>query len=216
MTRVRTADLVEALSERAAPVRPLASPAWRSTVAIVVLAAVATLAIILLGNSADLLARYAGRHPAMIAEMVAAGVTAVLAIVGAFALAVPGGSRRWLYAPLPSFALWVVLAGAGCFKILPSAGYSPADSADCLLFVIVTSLAIGGPLFWRLSRAHPLDPLPVAILGGLGSAAAAALLLQFFHPFAITVEDFAVHLIAVVLVITMFARANRKILAPTR
>lgn len=64
--------------------------------------------------------------------------------------------------------------------------------------------------------AHPLDPLPVAILGGLGSAAAAALLLQFFHPFAITAEDFAVHLIAVVLVITMFARANRKILAPTR
>jgi hypothetical protein len=86
---------------------------------------------------------------------------------------------------------------------------------DCLLFIVATSALIGAPLVWRLSRAHPLDPLPVAALAGLGSAAAGAFLLQFFHPFTVTALDFAVHVLAVLLVVAVFARANRKILAPT-
>jgi hypothetical protein len=215
MTRPPTDALIEALAERAAPVRPLASPGWRATLAIGVLSVVGVLLIAFFGHSAQLLARYAGRHDVMMVEMAAMALTTALSIAGAFALSVPGGSRVWLFAPLPSALVWIAIAGAGCVGAAPSPGYEPSHSVDCLLFVIVTSVLVGAPLVWRLSRAHPLNPLPVAALAGLGSAAAGAILLQFFHPFTVTAIDFAVHVLAVLLVIAIFARVNRKILAPT-
>jgi hypothetical protein len=58
---------------------------------------------------------------------------------------------------------------------------------------------------WRLSRAAPIDPLPVAALGGLGAAALAAFLLQFFCPSAVTFLDLAVHLAAIAIVIGLTA-----------
>ena len=167
------------------------------------------------GDVQQLRARYFGREDMMMLEMAAMALTAVLAIAAAFALSVPGGSRRWLLAPLPSALLWVAIAGAGCIGVSRTPGYDPGHSMDCWLFISLASLAIGAPLVWRLSRAHPLDPLPVAALAGLGSAAAGAFLLQYFHPFAVTAIDFAVHLVTVLLVVAIFARANRKILAPT-
>jgi hypothetical protein len=213
MTRPPTDALIEALADRAAPVRPLASPAWRAALAIAALAAFAALLIVAFGDLSQLLARYAGRHDMMMVEMAAMVLTAALAIAGAFALSVPGGSRRWLLAPLPTALAWVAIAGAGCLGVTRSPGHE--QGIDCLLFILVASVMIGAPLVWRLSRAHPLDPLPVAALAGLGSAAAGAFLLQFFHPFAVTAVDFAVHVLAVLLVIAIFARASRKILAPT-
>ena len=213
MTRPPTDALIEALAERAAPVRPLASPAWRATLAIVSLVVIGALLIATFGNVPQLLARYAGRHDAMMIEMTAQALTAVLAIAGAFALSVPGGSRRWLLAPLPTALVWIVIAGAGCIGVVRPSG--DEQSVDCLLFILATSALVGAPLVWRLSRAHPIDPLPVAAMAGLGSAAAGAFLLQFFHPFAVTALDFAVHVLAVLLVVAIFARANRKIMAPT-
>jgi Negative regulator of sigma F len=213
MTRPPTDALIEALADRAAPVRPLGSPARRAALAIALLAAVAALLIVAFGDLSQLLARYAGRHDVMMIEMAAMMLTAALAIAGAFALSVPGGSRRWLLAPLPSALVWIAIAGAGCIGVTRSPGHE--QGMDCLLFILAASALIGAPLVWRLSRARPLDPLPVAALAGLGSAAAGAFLLQFFHPFAVTALDFAVHVLAVLLVIAIFARANRKILAPT-
>jgi uncharacterized membrane protein len=54
----------------------------------------------------------------------------------------------------------------------------------------------------------------VALLGGLGTAAMAAFLLQFFHPFAITFIDLAVHLVAILLVVAATGLLNRRALAP--
>ena len=213
MTRPPTDALIDALADRAAPVRPLAAPGWRAAVAIALLVVVGSLLIMAFGNVAQLVARYAGRHDAMMVEMAAMALTAALAIAGAFAMSVPGGSRRWLFAPLPSALVWIAIAGAGCLGVTRSSGQE--QSMDCLLFILAASALIGAPLVWRLSRAHPLDPLPVAALAGLGSAAAGAFLLQFFHPFTVTALDFAVHVLAVLLVIAIFARANRRILAPT-
>jgi hypothetical protein len=85
---------------------------------------------------------------------------------------------------------------------------------DCLIFILATSVVLGAPLLWRLSRASPIEPLPVAVLGGLGTAALAAFLLQFFHPFAVTFIDLAVHLSAIGLVVGATAFLNRRMLSP--
>lgn len=214
MKRPPTDALIEALADRAAPVRPLAPPAWRAMLAIVLLAVFGGFAIMAFGDAAQLRARYFGREDMMMLEMAAMALTALLAIAGAFATSVPGGSRRWLFAPIPSALIWVGIAGVGCIGVVRSAG--DEESMHCMLFIIAFSVLIGAPLVWRLSRAHPLDPVPVAVLAGLGSAAAGAFLLQFFHPFAVTALDFAVHVLTVLLVVMIFARSSRKILAPTR
>jgi hypothetical protein len=52
-----------------------------------------------------------------------------------------------------------------------------------------------------LRRACPLQPGLTAAVAGLASAAAAATLLNFFHPFDAAATDLAVHAVAVALVI---------------
>jgi hypothetical protein len=69
-------------------------------------------------------------------------------------------------------------------------------------------------LLWLLARARPIEPVPVALTAGLGIAALAAFLLQFFHPFAVTFLDLATHLAAVLLVVGAATLFNRRALAP--
>ena len=67
-----------------------------------------------------------------------------------------------------------------------------------------------------LRKAQPIAPTPVAVLGALGVAALAASLLQFFHPFDITVIDLGFHLAAVALVMLIGAALRRPLLAAPR
>ena len=60
-----------------------------------------------------------------------------------------------------------------------------------------------------LRKARPLAPARVAALGGLGVAALAAFLLQFFHPFDVTFMDLSVHLVAIGLVTAVSTLAGR-------
>ncbi len=217
MTARPTDELIEALAAEARPVRPLAAPMKRALATLAAAAVAGGLAILVLGDAGQLLTRYAGREALMALEMAAMLTTGLLAVVGAFFVSVPGGSKRWLLAPLPPFLAWVLLSGLGCYSELVrsgSSGWEIGHSVDCLLFIIANSLLLGAPLIWRLSRARPIEPLPVALLGGLGTAALAAFLLQFFHPFAVTFIDLAVHLAAILLVVSAAALTNRRALAP--
>jgi hypothetical protein len=150
-------------------------------------------------------------------EMAAMLATGVLAIAAAFALSIPGRSRRWIAAPLPTLALWLLLSGAGCYGELLSPGSSETASGEsmhCLLFILGTSAMLAPLLIWRLSKARPIEPLPVALLGGLGIAAVSALVLQFFHPFAVTFLDLGMHVIAILMVVGMVGLLSRRTLAP--
>jgi hypothetical protein len=71
-------------------------------------------------------------------------------------------------------------------------------------------LALG--LFWMLRRARPIAPLSVAALGTLGVAASAAFMLQFFHPFDVTVIDLSLHLAAIALVVLLGTMWRRPLL----
>jgi hypothetical protein len=212
-----TDDLVAALAADVRPVRVLAPPLRRALATLAALALAGGLAVWLVGDTTGMLARYAGRETLMALEMAAMTTTALLAVAGAFFLSIPGGSRRWLLAPLPAFALWFGLSGLGCYQDLvrqgPS-GLALGHSMDCLGFILAAGLAVGAPLLWRLSRARPIEPMPVALLAGLGAAALAALLLQFFHPFALTLVDLAVHFGAVLIVVAIASALRRQALAP--
>ena len=217
MNPAGTDDLINELAADARPVRPLAPPLRRAASMLGLLALGAGLALAFLGDWSQLRGRYAGREGILMLEMCAMAATAVLAIVGAFFVSVPGRSRWWRLAPIPPFLLWLLLSGAGCYADFLRSGPIGRDighSMDCLIFILAVSLVVGAPLIGRLSRASPIDPVPVALLGGLGTAAAAAFMLQFFHPFAVTFLDLAVHVAAIGLVVGAAALINRRALSP--
>lgn len=217
MSHRQTDDLIEALAADAVPVEPLAPPLRRCLVALGAIAVSGLVLVLAFGDASGLLTRYSGRFGRLALESGAMILTATLALVGAFEISIPGRSRRWLLAPLPALLAWIGLSGAGCYEQFVTAGTMgslPGESANCFRFLIAGSLLVGLPLLWQLSKARPVDPLPVAMLGGLGAAAATAFLLQFFHPFAITLADLGVHLFAVGLIVLAASLSRRLTLKP--
>lgn len=215
MSAARTDALIAALAAEARPIAPLAPPLRRALTILGVIAFVGLIAIIWRGDWSALAARYAGREDIMMLENAAMLATGALAVIGAFFLSIPGTSRRWMLAPVLPFIAWVTLSGAGCYDHFlrnSASGWGLRHSVDCLLFILGVSLVLAVPLIWRLSRASPIDPLPVAVLGGLGTASLAALLLQFFHPFAVTFLDLGVHLLAVASVVAVMAAIRHRAL----
>jgi len=216
MSRPSTNALITELVANAGAVRPLAAPLWRGLATIALLAVAAATVILLFGDMQGLSTRYAGRHLLMMLEMAAMLLTGVIAILGAFFISIPGRSRLWLLAPLPSLVAWVGLSGLGCYQDFlrfGSGGLAFGDSMTCLMLLLGGGLLVGVPLLLLLARARPVEPLPVALLGGLGAAAASAFLLQFFHPFALTAIDLGVHLLGVGLIVGIASHSRRRTLS---
>lgn len=216
MTVSRTDTLIDQLVADVHPVRPLRSPVIRALMTLAAIALVAGVAIALLGDVGGLRQRYSGRELLLALEMGAMLTTGVLAIVAAFSASISGGSKRWRVAPIPPFTLWLLVSGFGCYGDFVRRGgaeWELGDSMHCLLFIVATSAVLAPLLIWQLARAKPIDPLPVALLGGLGIAAVSAFVLQFFHPYSVTFIDLAVHLVAILIVVGSLGLANRRALA---
>lgn len=207
-----TALLIERLSGELRPVRRLRPPAAR---ALLWLAVVATVSALLIARFVDLsVITQRIAVPRIAAECIGSLLTGITAIFAAFQLSVPGRSRRWGLVPLPFLALWLAASGLGCLRNGWSPGRDGVDeSAHCFIFILAVSVPLAAGLFWMLSRARPITPLPVAMLGTLGVAATAALLLQFVHPFDVTVIDLAFHAAAVALVMLVGTLLRRRLLA---
>jgi hypothetical protein len=71
------------------------------------------------------------------------------------------------------------------------------ETRDCLVFIVGLSVPLSAALILMLRRACSLAPALTATMAGLASAAAAATLLNFFHPYDAAATDLAVHLAAV-------------------
>lgn len=216
MSERSTEQLIADLASDAQAAKPLPAPWRRALITLAAIAVVGFVAIVLMADPSTLRARYAGREDMMALEMAAALATGALALTAAFFLAIPGRSRRWMLSPLLPFIAWISLSGMGCYRDLlgGATGAASGDGVDCLIFIVGASLVLGIPVLWLLARARPLEPLPVAAMAGLGVAALAAFLLQFFHPFTVTFLDLGMHLIAVLIVIGAAAMLNRRTLAP--
>lgn len=194
--------LIGALAANLHTVRPLRPPPAR---AIIWLALVATLAAAL-AIFADLPAMWhrLTATPDMWLAMVGSAATAAAAALAAFELSMPDRSRAWALLPLPAFALWLGASGFGCLRtyVLPGTHVATmGETRDCLVFIIGLSVPLSAALILMLRRAYSLAPGLTAAMAGLASAAAAATLLNFFHPYDAAATDLVVHLIAVGLVV---------------
>jgi hypothetical protein len=77
------------------------------------------------------------------------------------------------------------------------------ESYDCLMFILALSVPLSIVLVVMLRRAYSLRPALTAATGGLAVAAAAATLLNFFHPYDAAATDLAIHAAAVGLVVAV-------------
>jgi len=211
--RTSTEALISGLGAQLVPVRPLAPP---------VLRALAWLAVVGLAVGVFVAQRHAlpgfvarNANPATALECAAMLLTGIVAVVAAFHASIPGRNPAWRWAPLPPLLVWLAGSGLGCLNNglgLGAASDRFGESPGCFLFIVGTSLPLALGLGWLLRRARPLEPLPVALLGGLGVAALAGFVLQFFHPFDTTVIDLLFHAAATGTVLAV-ASGVRRVLA---
>lgn len=208
-----TDQLIEQLSEELRPVRRLPAPGVRALLWLALCGALCAALILLFAHPAMYLSRFA--VPRIAVETIATGLTAIAATLAAFELSVPDRSPRWAWLPVPPFLVWLGASGLGCLQngfSLGGPGALIGHSGHCFRFIVAVSVPLSLGLFWRLRRARPIDPLPVAALGTLATAASAAFLIQFFHNFDVTVIDLAFHLAAVGLIVLIGVALRRPLL----
>ena len=178
---MRTEDLIADLASRAAPVRPLASPAIRLAAwsAVAVASALAGLAAFgLRSHVQDLLGQ-----PSFLATAVASFGTAMLAGAAALVLAVPGAERspalrRFAWALL---AIWGSLMVAGVIRAGEGFSHDP-HWPICVIRVIAIGLVPAWTLFGMLRRGAPLRLRSAGALAAIAAMAAAAGVIQFICP----------------------------------
>ena len=198
--------LIRSLTAELRPVRRLAKPWVRALYWLAVVGALAA-ALAPMADTAELRQRLAA-VPDMWLAVLGSSLTALLAGFAAFQTSVPDRKSTWALLPLPALLLWVGASGLGCLRnwIIPGThDASLAEARICLVFILGVSLPLSALLLVMLRRACPLRPNMTAGLGGLAAASAAATLLNFFHPYDAAATDLAVHVVAVLIVIT----ANR-------
>jgi hypothetical protein len=214
---MNTDDLIAQLSASAAPVKRLAPPMRRACLWLAVVAALAAVPIVLRSNL-PVVAEGAAT-PRMATELFATLATGAAGVIAAFHLSIPGRSRAWALLPAPFALLWLAMSGWGCVEFWPEQnrrGWELGQSHNCFFFLLAVGLPLGGLLFLSLRRASPLQPKLVAWVAALGAAALAAFLLQFFHPFDVTLMDLGTHLAALAVLIAVFSLSSRLSLAGRR
>jgi hypothetical protein len=210
---MKTDQIIDNLAAELAPVRVLRPPAARALLWLAVVGVVSAALILRFTQWGAILPRL--QTPRVALETAATALTAITATIAAFELSIPDRSPRWAWLPVPTLLVWLTASGLGC--LANGLGTHGADgpmgeSAHCFVFITGASVPLAIGLFWMLRRARPLDPLPVAAIGTLGVAATSAFVLQFFHPFDITVIDLALHLAAIGLVVLIGTALRRPLL----
>jgi hypothetical protein len=205
--------LIDRLVTDLRPVRVLTSPWIRAGWWLAGVLALAAL----FASFADLsgLERRLASEPDMWLAVLGSTATAVLAAVAAFQLSLPDRSRRWALLPLPALALWAGASGLGCARtwLLPRPeGVVSDEMRHCLMFIIALAVPLSAAMFLMLRRGYSLYPSLTGAVAGLAIAAAAATLLNFFHPFDAAFDDLMVHALAVAIVVLLNRFVGRSVL----
>ena len=192
------ADLVTDLE----PVRRLGSPWLRAALWIGLVLAFA----LFLSSDANLAAlrQRLMSVPDMWLAVLGSALTACLAALASFQMSLPDRSPAWCALPLPGLALWLGASGMGCARawllpwtVIPAWG----DARSCLVFIFGLSIPLSLAIIVMLRRGYALYPSLTATVAGLAVAAAAATLLNVFHPYDVAVDDLIVHGCAVLIVV---------------
>jgi hypothetical protein len=207
-------QLIYGLAADLPPVRRLSPPLLRALTWLAVLVALA-IGLVAFAN-VDAAWQRISAAPDLWLAVIGSTLTAVLAAIAAFQLSLPDAPRAWAALPVPAALLWIGASGFGCLRVWVAPASHVAvlgEARDCLIFIVLLSVPLSALLLVMLRRAYPLYPGLTAAIGGLAVAAAAATLLNFFHPYDAAATDLVVHAAAVAVVIAANRALGGRILA---
>ncbi len=202
MTDASVDAMISGLTADLRPVGRLMSPGMRALAWLGLVAAAAAV----LAYFSDLtdLAYRLHSVPDMWLAVIGSILTTILGAVATFQLSLPDRSPGWALLPLPGLAIWIAASGMGCLRswVIPDThAASLAEAKDCFMFIVGLSVPLSILTILMVRRAFPMRPNLTAATGGIAAAAAAATLLNFFHPYDVGATDLAVHVAAIGLVI---------------
>ncbi len=207
---MRSEDLISQLVAEARPVRRLRSPFWQAAIWLGVAFAVLTIVVAWHGLRPGLAERIVLAE--FLIPWLASVATGVLAVVAAFHLALPDRTDRWRLAPLPTLALWAASLGAGCYRdwlqVGPQ-GLALGTSFSCLAAIVLSSVPLGGLLFFMVRHAGPIRPLSTALTGALAVASLSSAALDLFHGLDAAIMIFVWHVGSVALVVAVLGQVGR-------
>lgn len=201
-----TDQLIDTLTRNVLPVRRLRPPLLRAGLWLATVALVGGLIVARFANLHIVMVR--AQQPVFDVAMVAALATGCFAVIAAFYLSLPDRPLLWALLPMPSFIVWWVASGAGCYSDwleYRDGAWQIGESGHCLMFILGVGVPLSLALLLALRRARPIAPRRVTVVGALGAASLAAFLLQFFHPFDLTLMDLLIHAVGVAVVVTLMA-----------
>jgi hypothetical protein len=183
-----TLELIDALVERASPVKRLRPPLVRAALWLALAAAI--LAGLAIGHGArpDLAERL--READFAIGIAAALATGVLAAIAAFLLMIPDRSRWWALLPVPALVLWAATIGHQCLTDWVSVGpqgLQLGDTAGCFAVIAMASVPIAIALAVMLRSAALINAEGVAVTAGLAVAAITAAAHSLLHAHDATV-----------------------------
>jgi hypothetical protein len=207
-----TDSLIADLAAKATPVRRLRPPMLRALAFLTVGGLFVALVVAVNGvrHNLDLVMALPWRQ----AEFAASIATAVLSAIAAFHLAVPGRSAAWALLPVPAATLWLATLGFGCwydFIRLGPEGLAWGTSWSCLRAIVLTSVPLGGLLFWMIRFGEAARPVPAAAYGVLAVAAMGAAGLSLYHHLEAALLVLIWHVGSVALLVATAAMGNRKL-----
>lgn len=178
-----TPALIAQLAARAAPVKPLAAPFWRTLAWLAFAAALVGAVVMAYGPRAGLMRSIA--TPAGAGELLASLATGIAAAYATFQVSVPGRSRRWLWLPLPPLLAWLGGLGWGCASEAARIGHAAfafeAEVRECALAITLVSLPLASVLLVMVRHAGVVRPAASAGLAMLAAAALSSFGVSLFH-----------------------------------
>jgi hypothetical protein len=209
-----TDALIQRLSEDGAPVSRLRPP-WLRALCWLALGLPPAIAVVLLHGLAVNIATVAA-EPRMLIEEGAILATALLAALAAFMSTVPGGDRRWLFAPIVPLVIWLATLGEGCvadYLRLGPAGLSIRFDGGCFPPMVLIGVVPTIAMVIMLRRGAPLMPRVTLALGALAIAALANFGLQLFHVGDVSIMVLVWHFGLVVVVAALAGWLGPRVLA---
>jgi hypothetical protein len=177
-----TEKLIDALVERATPVKRLRGPLTRASAWLGLAAIVLALLAVAHGVRTDLIEHL--RQPVFLVGLTAALATGVLAAVAAFMVSLPDRSAGWMLLPVPALGVWLSTVGYGCLTDWVSmgpGGIEPGETARCFATLVLTSAPLSIAMATMLRYAALLRATAVAMMGALAVAAMTSVALALDH-----------------------------------
>jgi hypothetical protein len=211
---VKTEDLVSAMAREMGPVKRLRPPLTRAALWLGFSALVIAAVVAVVGPRENLAERLS--QPWEMAQLAAAVLTAILAAVAAFHLALPDRSDAWAMLPVPGFVAWLASLGWGCvsdFIRLGPEGISLGTSWGCLGFILGLSAPMGAAMLLALRHAGPIRPVPTMATGVLSVAMLASFGLSLVHYLDAAIMILVWHAGAVLLAVVIGGGLGGRVLA---